>query len=71
MISDFLDLFNLNKREEKALITNWIKKRHVELQVHTPALSTMTDTTERSQSKNMSARTQYIFNRYESLNWDK
>ena len=41
LMSDFLDLANLNIREEAALATNWIKDRPEGLKLHNLALATI------------------------------
>ena len=59
LISDFLDLTNLNFREEAALATMWIKDRPEGLKLQNLALATTTGPAVCSQPKNISADVQY------------
>ena len=67
LISDFLELVNLSRREEAALATNWTKDRPEGLKLQNLALATITGPALRSYPKNMTADVQHAPYKCESL----
>ena len=67
LISHFLDLANLSKKEEGTLATNYIKDRLEGLKLRNLALATITRPALRSYAENMTADVQHALEKCESL----